>query len=278
MKFNYHTHTYLCRHATGLTEDYVKVALEHGFKVLGMSDHGPYNKTMLTPEELERLWLARHMSLDEFYQVYLPDVKAAQAKYQGKIKIYRGLETEYIPGNDDFYRSLRKELDYMNLGAHCYVYQGKLYNPYEAETNYKTVIGYAETIEKGLASGFFMTLVHPDLFMYGYVSKNGIVHEWDETCEKISRRIIEAAIKYHVFLELNCGCVRHGKLSNGEYYYPRTEFWKLVKQYPAARIIIGRDAHNPSELGDDITTEVEDFAKQLGLNIITDYDLGASHV
>ena len=38
---NYHTHTYLCRHAVGKIEDYIKEAIRHNFHSLGISDHGP---------------------------------------------------------------------------------------------------------------------------------------------------------------------------------------------------------------------------------------------
>ena len=41
MIFNYHTHTYLCGHATGTPEEYVKRAIECGVKYMGFSDHMP---------------------------------------------------------------------------------------------------------------------------------------------------------------------------------------------------------------------------------------------
>ena len=42
MYANFHTHTYLCRHASGEPEEYVKTAIKNGLKVLGFSDHVPY--------------------------------------------------------------------------------------------------------------------------------------------------------------------------------------------------------------------------------------------
>ena len=41
-KFNYHTHTYRCKHAKGTDEEYVLKAIEAGYTVLGFSDHAPY--------------------------------------------------------------------------------------------------------------------------------------------------------------------------------------------------------------------------------------------
>ena len=41
MDYNYHTHTYLCSHATGEIEDYIKTAIENGIKYMGFSEHFP---------------------------------------------------------------------------------------------------------------------------------------------------------------------------------------------------------------------------------------------
>ena len=39
---NFHTHTYLCKHAEGKPIDYVKEAIKAGCSALGFSDHCPY--------------------------------------------------------------------------------------------------------------------------------------------------------------------------------------------------------------------------------------------
>ena len=38
---NYHTHTPLCRHASGAVEEYAQAAFDSGIQILGMSDHTP---------------------------------------------------------------------------------------------------------------------------------------------------------------------------------------------------------------------------------------------
>ena len=42
MKANYHTHTYLCNHASGTMREYIENAVKTGYEQLGFSDHGPY--------------------------------------------------------------------------------------------------------------------------------------------------------------------------------------------------------------------------------------------
>jgi len=82
MKTNYHTHMYLCRHAIGTVEDYVKSAIDNGLTVLGMSDHGPF-------EELKDRSI--RMRPNEF-PIYLAECDEAIRKYADRIKIYKGLE------------------------------------------------------------------------------------------------------------------------------------------------------------------------------------------
>lgn len=41
-KFNLHTHTFRCGHASGTDDQMVLSAIEAGFELLGFSDHMPY--------------------------------------------------------------------------------------------------------------------------------------------------------------------------------------------------------------------------------------------
>ncbi|MFV0479993.1 MAG: PHP domain-containing protein [Anaerorhabdus sp.] len=45
--FNFHTHTYRCKHAIGRDEEYVIEAIKAGVKVLGFSDHMPFRNVSL---------------------------------------------------------------------------------------------------------------------------------------------------------------------------------------------------------------------------------------
>ncbi|HBC88850.1 MAG TPA: histidinol phosphate phosphatase, partial [Lentisphaeria bacterium] len=39
MFVDYHVHTYLCKHASGRPEEYVKAAIRSGISEIGFSDH-----------------------------------------------------------------------------------------------------------------------------------------------------------------------------------------------------------------------------------------------
>lgn len=266
LKANYHTHTKLCNHAVGMPEDYVKQAIKLGYKELGMSDHGPVPRDFMSDEEYKYNWLERHMTLDEYYSIYLESLDDVIKKYGDKIKILRGLEIEYIPGHEEYYIGLKANLDYLNLGVHYFLSNGRQISSY-SDVNYKTIYDYMNIAIKGMETGIFNILVHPDLFFYAYKDENG-EQTFDNHCKIVSRRIIEAAIKNNVYLEINAnGPSNSRKANQKEWLYPREEFWKIAKEYKDLKIIIGADAHHMEQLACSDLEAVIKFSKQLGLQV-----------
>lgn len=259
---NYHTHLKLCAHAIGMSEDYAKQAIESGIKELGISDHGPIPRAWMSDEEYTKCGLQKKMNISIFKDVYLPDIDITKEKYKDKINIYRGIEIEYIEGHDDYYEMLRTDLDYMILGQHFINYNGEYLSVYD-NFNSENVIKYTETVCKALDSGLFKIFAHPDIFMCSYISTSGNLYEFDEVCEKCTRKIISSAIKNNVYLEVNCGGVDRGlkKQVDGtyEYLYPKKGFWEIVKEYKDAKIILGCDAHSPERLDHEVVLECLEF-------------------
>lgn len=267
MKANYHTHLALCGHAVGMTEDYVREAIEYGFEILGMSDHGPILTSMMTEEEYKFNWLDRQMTYDDFINVYLPDVLATKEKYKDHIKLLVGVEIEYLPQHHQYFLDLSKKLDYMNLGLHYFYSHGKIVNTFET-IDYTNLDEYAKTAEEALSTGLYKCMVHPDVFMYNYSSVDGKNH-FDSYCEEASKRVIEAAIKNNVYLEINCGGlykVTEAKAIPGKFGYPCDEFWDIVSEYqqenPSLKVVIGLDAHAPKQLHPEELSVAYDFAKR----------------
>jgi histidinol-phosphatase (PHP family) len=265
---NYHTHTALCGHATGMSADYIKVAIQKGLQEIGMSDHGPIPRSFMTPKEYVDNWLERQMDYQMFKEVYLPDVNQAIKDYSHLIKIRKGLEIEYIKGHDEYYQLLLQDVDYLLLGVHYFHTPSGFYNTYEPMDKTKA-LDYASTIEAALATGFFKVLVHPDLFLASYLSDNGI-YEFDETALQVTKRIITSAIKNSVALEINAGGIRKQSVYKEgclDFKYPRYDFWNVVKDFKDVCIVIGSDAHQPHEIADYSSEMAIDFANQFGLKI-----------
>ena len=268
LKNNYHTHMRYCNHAIGDVIDYVKEAVDLKMTELGMTDHAPILESFMTKEEYDHNMCYENMKLD-MIDSYLAQIEESRKLYGNKIKIYSGFESEFIPKEIEFYKNLRKRVDYLNLGIHFYPdIDGKIIDSYEG-INYKNVIQYANIAIKGMETGLFNVLVHPDLFMYAYKNIEG-KREFDEFAEKASILIIESAIKNNVYVEINCNNLRnYDKLDQYETFrYPYYKFWEIAKNYKDLKIIIGADAHDPKNLSGAHIEDVIEFAKKLGLNVL----------
>lgn len=267
LKANYHTHVKLCHHADGMSEDYVKVALECGFEELGISDHGHVPRDFLIPEHYSKTTYGNNMDLKDFYDIYIPDIDESIKKYGDKIKILKGVEADYVEGHDDYYAKLKEKLDYMLFGVHSFK-SGDTFMDSYCDVNHVTIYDYARNAVKGIESGLFNCLVHPDLFFYSYKNENG-ERKWDQHCTAVSTQIIEAAAKNGVYLEINCGGIRHSmdRQMMDDWLYPRREFWAIAKNYKNLKVIFGCDAHKPERLfGENVQVGI-DFAKELGINV-----------
>ena len=271
IKYNYHTHMKYCNHAVGEVSDYIEEAIKLGYKELGMSDHAPIPLNSMSDIDWKRLYCEENMSLNTF-NIYLNDIENCQNKYKN-IKIYKGLESEYLLGFDDHYKSLKKRLDYMILGIHFYNYEDKIIDTY-AECNYDNVLGYLDTAIKGMESGLFNYLAHPELFFFEYKDKNGN-HTFDDRCEYVTRRIIECAIKNNIYIEMNANGLKFTKNIDDiyEWKYPSIYFWSIAKEYKDLKVIIGVDAHNPVLLGSDWIKMTEELANNIGIKLVEKMEL-----
>lgn len=267
MKANYHTHLIYCNHAIGHAEDYIKEAINCGFSELGITDHAPVLECFMTQAEYKHTWSFQPMKIDTVYNKYLPEVRKAKEDYKDKIKIYTGFEIEYLPDSLFFIKKLAKEVDYLNLGVHFFRYKNQILNSYY-DINTVTIYGYMNACIEAMETGLFNTLVHPDLFMFSYKDENG-ERKFDNHCEIITRKIVETAINNNVYLEINANGLKNSVVySDGkDWLYPEKEFWKIVKEYPECKVLIGADAHDPKHLNNENVKKVEEFAKEIGIEI-----------
>ncbi len=271
MKSNYHTHTYLCKHAIGKPIEYAYEANKVGIETLGFSCHAPVPVDYHKFEGHMARSASNNMTFEELEFVYLKEIDEARKAFKN-MKIINGLETEFYVNQDEHYKKLLSYVDYLVLGQHvCYDPTSDTYKDLFETFDNRFLKYYVHDVIKGIESGYFKILAHPDLYMNSYVSKNGNFGEFDEDCEKAARMIIEKCIENNVIIELNAGALRKGKqvIFNGEelYRFPRVEFWKIAKEYDKLEIVIGADAHNPLHISNEFVPIVEEFAKKIGLNI-----------
>ena len=256
---NYHTHTYLCRHAEGRVIDYVKKAVKEGFHTLGMTDHAPF--------ELLRRWGSGRMSPTEYLNEYLPMLDEAD-DYAKKhnLKLYRGVEIEYYRGYNDHYEKLLEDLDFLILGEHYLYENGKLRSSYDIKT-LRDVIYYRDQLIEGLETGYFSLLCHPEVCFYS------IPNPTEEMYEAL-RPLIKVAVKMDISIEINANGIRRLGYSDKvdfdrykQYVYPKPRFWQIAKEEGATAIITS-DSHSLDTINDWAVKEAYQFAKDMGVHLI----------
>ena len=230
---NFHTHTYLCKHAVGHPEDYFKQAVADGCSALGFSDHCPF------PENAPDYWPEIRMTKKEAYG-YVEEVRALGA--DSPFPVYLGFECEWDNRLYSWYKEgLLGEYgaDYLVLGSH-WLTRGNLhaYIPYEMEKS--ALFNYTEQTIEGMRSGLFAFLAHPDLPM-------GHGRKWDSDVEACMKDIIAAAKDLDMPLEVN-GLGMHKEMWPCEkgmrYSYPVDEFWTLAAEV-GVKVVCNADAHDP---------------------------------
>ncbi len=227
---NYHTHTMRCKHAFGSDEEYVIEAIKHGYKVLAFTDHSPWP---LHPFESASI----RMDIAELAE-YVDSVQSLKRRYKDQIDIKLGLEAEYFEDRIDWLKRMKElfEMDLLIFGNHFHktISYGTYYAFYNDPD--QVLYHYRKDSIEGLKTGLFSIFAHPDIFARS-------LRRWDQKAEDMSREIIRCSKELGVFLEFNLGGVR------SRAGYPYLPFWKVVAQEKAP-VIIGIDAHSPSDLSD----------------------------
>lgn len=249
MRYNFHTHTYHCHHATGTPEEYVLRAIEGGVTEMGFSDHFPFEfpNGTLNPARI----LVRDVP------TYTEEIAYLKQKYADKIKIYLGFEMEYY--SELFDEMKAKALEY---GAE-YLLLGEHYaRPESDPTSQHACIPsadegllafYTDRVIEAMHTGCFTYVAHPDIWNF----------TGDKTFYKIqARRIAEASLTTGIPLEINFLGIRDGR------YYPKKDFFEIVGEV-GAPVTFGFDAHSAHSAFDGDSLKIaKKMVSDLHLNYI----------
>ena len=158
---------------------------------------------------------------------------------------------------------LRKYCDFVLLGQH----QGGLNDrKYSLSCNDEELICYAKEVERGIHTGLYNILAHPDYFMCAR-------SDWNDKCNESAYRICQVAKKARIPLELNI----KGSYSLAEdiagrkrIKYPYRKFWEIAADV-GNEVLYGWDAHSPQEMF-RTTEKVDEITKDLNLNMIEEIE------
>lgn len=250
--FNFHTHTYRCGHAIKTEDEYIKTAIQSGFKTIGFSEHCGYEGFDDSNERIA------FKEMDN----YLKDINLAKEKFKNEINVYVGLEIEYFDDLKNYYFELKEKYDYLIIGQHLRDRKGYDYTHVCTDKDMRYM---AEKVCTALELGITKYVAHPD---YPMLSRD----TFSEDCEIAIREIVRCANKNNAVVEINLKGMRYGKKMFGNYesyIYPHTKTLDIYKE-ENANVIIGYDAHSPVALSQ---REYEEIAVNLkdGLNFISDY-------
>lgn len=251
---NYHTHTYRCKHASGTDRDYVQSAIQNGFSVLGFTDHmaWPFTTGFQSPVRMDVKELSN----------YAASIHSLKEAFSSNIHIHLGAECEYFP---DFLPWLKEEkeklgLEYLILGIHCAPNEeGRL--QFANSTHPDDLDAYTRLTIRGMESGLFTYLCHPDLPLKSY-------HAFDAHAREMSRLICECASALQIPLEYNLAGIRLRGLVPGGFGYTSDEFWQIAASYHCTAII-AYDAHEPDVFHDtDSFQEAHKKLSDWGISVI----------
>ena len=223
----FHVHTYRCGHAENVSdEEYVKRAIAIGATGIWFTDHAPFPGDPFGNR-------MKYSELDE----YIETLSELKKKYQGKLDIHIGLETEYFPSFDDagYYKELkaRENFDMLLLGEHMAETEpGEYTFSWDKDKlNAEEYIALGNAQIQGINSGYFDAVAHPDRIFRRQKT-------WSEDMDTMAGKIIACACKMNIPIEIN----EASKHQNNHF---RKEFWDKAE---AAQVIHGVDAHAIDEL------------------------------
>ncbi|MHA1583625.1 MAG: histidinol-phosphatase [Promethearchaeota archaeon] len=241
---DYHTHHNRCNHASGVLDEYIISAINHGMKEIGLSDHFPMS--LMPNANIVGGW---SMSLEEFPR-YIEECKELRNKYSEKIIIKIASEVDYYESVFESYKSAifpyLDDIDYLIGSVHVIptpdgkinVLDGKsnptLFHKYGNQLLYTK---YYEESRKMAETGFFNIVGHCDLL------KISGIHPVDEAWES-TLKFLDAVAKNNMAIEINTAGYRR----QVGIQYPNK---KILREciYRKIPITLGSDSHKPECIG-----------------------------
>ena len=251
--FNYHTHTYRSGHSDFTSdEELVQAAKNMKIDVLGFTEHIP-NPPLILPDENKRMLFSETPE-------YVASINALKQAHP-EMKILTGFEAEFDPTRASYICDMREKVDYMILGQHFVMSGLDKIDPCTPE--YPLI--YAEMLCKGIDSGIFDIVAHPDFFMRyrDWVEPKSAIDQFMENAVIASRMICEKARDMGIPIEINLSQASSNRVhSDGNYHYPHPLFWQEAAKVEGLQVIRGIDAHKPKAFkragsAEELVTSIE---------------------
>ena len=232
-----HTHTALCRHASGAPEEYLAAARKAGLAYWGVSDHFP------APAGYDAAFRMAHAELPQYFGI-LDSLRAAAKETD--LQVLAAVEFDYVPGRmDEVFAALdplRPKFDYL-IGSVHYVGEFAFDDPDKLDQWPRYGVdavwdGYMTDLKAFVELGGFNVMAHSDL-----PKKFGFRHSNPETVLRRMTEIYECAAAKGIRLELNTAGLRVA----AKEIYPAAELLRAAFR-AGMKITLGSDAHKPEHV------------------------------
>lgn len=248
-----HIHTCFCPHANNDSlEQYIEVRMAKGIKEMSFTEHLPLPEGVLSPEDTRACAL-----VDEEVIPYFRAVESVREKYKGQIKINKGLEVDYIEGQEAYTKAqLNKygeELEDGLLSVHILKVKEGYYSVDLLE-DFEKLEGFVGSRE-GVYNLYFETLLksiradlgdykpkrigHPTLVRI-FNQKYPLDYNNEELLEEVVKAIKEGGYE----IDFNAAGLRRPYCKE---IYPSGKFFELICKY-GVKYVYGSDAHGAEQL------------------------------
>lgn len=247
IKTNYHTHSCYCD-GKGKIREYIETAISKGFTHLGFSGHAPvpFDNTFAISQDK--------------YKNYCNEISLLKEEYRDRIKIFLGLEIDYIPGILDNFSTLINEgnLDYCIGSVHLvnknndnnlWFIDGSKQETYDEGLN-RVFGGDIKTAVKAFfrQTNDMLVSQRPDIL--GHFNKV-VMHNKERYFKSSDKWFIDLVCEtLEIVKSTGCVCeINTRGLYKGRYndYYPSKDIIHIMNTMEIP-VVVSTDAHCPDEL------------------------------
>ncbi|MFW9781432.1 MAG: histidinol-phosphatase HisJ [Candidatus Heimdallarchaeota archaeon] len=269
---DWHTHNSLCRHATGILDDYARRAIALNLDLIGFSDHFPYEFL----QGIEGIPYEEYgMPLDEI-EMYISTIERLKSNYEEEIEIKIGFELDFIQLQADAHKKYLNQyierLDYI-LGS-VHILEGKTgFFAFDDSRFLKNYDLYGSI--EDLYLDYYTTLQNmvnsPD-FNFNIISHLDLPKKFNrrpvisELIENQVLKTLELVKKEDLVIEINTSGLRKPIKEQ----YPSETILRKMYELDIP-ILLGSDAHHPDELGFEFRNILK-LVKKIGYNQLAYFD------
>ncbi len=261
---DYHTHSYLCNHASGQLVDYIQAAISLGLPEIGLSGHFPMH---LLPSQFHKY----AMDFSEL-NTYLETAKELKLRFKSKIQTKVAFEVDFHKPILSRYQQALKphlpNLDYLIGSIHGLKWKNyiipidgsfSLPDELSRENNGKDtlILSYYDDLRELVRSKYYDVLGHFDV-----IKKLGFNFDDEERIWEGVLKVIDELENSSMAVEINTSGLRKPE---NELYPNKAIIKELIKR--EIPVVISSDAHQPTDVGYAFDSTLQ-FLRKNGLRSI----------